>query len=134
MSPTQAEPRERNAKNPLEWVVFGLSCLLVLGAVAFLILTAITRKDGPADLRITVGEISTRADSTLVTIILTNEGTKTAAAVKIHLTATYPSEERESDVDVDFVPRGGRREAIAVFSGTERPIQITPKVVGYVEP
>lgn len=134
MSHNRSESRERNAKNPLEWVVFGLSCLLVLGAVAFLILTAMTRKDGPADLRIAVSEITSRGDSTLVTIILTNEGTKTAAAVKVHLTATYPSEERESDVDVDFVPRGGRREAIAVFSGTEKPLTITPKVVGYVEP
>jgi len=134
MSQNKSEPRERNAKNPLEWTVFGLSCLLVLGAVGFLILTAITRKDGPADLRIAIGEITTRADSTLVTVILTNEGTKTAAAVKIHLTATYPAEERGSDVDVDFVPRGGRREAIAVFSGKERPIQVIPKVIGYVEP
>lgn len=134
MSHRQSEQRDRNTKNPLEWVVFGLSCLLVIGAVSFLIFTAITRKDGPADLRISIGDISTRGDSTLVEIILTNEGTKTAAAVKVHLTATYGTEERESDVDIDFVPRGGKREAIAVFSGTERPATITPKVVGYVEP
>lgn len=134
MSPQKSAQPERNGKNVLEWMVFGMSCLLVLGAVGYLLLTAITRKDGPADLRVGIGEISTRGDSTMATIILTNEGSKTAAAVKIHLTATYPSEERESDVDVDFIPRGGRREAIAVFSGTERPIQITPKVIGYVEP
>jgi len=134
MSQNPSEPPDRNTKNRLEWTVFGISSLLVLGAVGFLILTAVTRKDGPADLRIAIGEISTRSDSTLVTVIITNEGTKTAAAVKIHLTATYPAEERESDVDVDFVPRGGRREAIAVFSGTERPLKVVPKVVGYVEP
>ena len=134
MSHHASHSSDRNAKNPLEWVVFGISCLLVFGALGFLLLTAVTRKDGPADLRIAVGEISTRGDSTHVQIILTNEGTKTAAAVKVHLTATYGTEERESDVDVDFVPRGGKREAIAVFSGTETPGKITPKVVGYVEP
>lgn len=134
MSHHPSNSPDRNAKNPLEWVVFGLSCLLVLGAVGFLVLTAITRKDGPADLRIAIGEITTRGESTHVQIILTNEGTKTAAAVKVRLTATYGTEERESDVDVDFVPRGGKREAVAVFSGIGRPEQITPKVVGYVEP
>lgn len=134
MSHHPSTPSDRNAKNPLEWVVFGISCLLVVGSVGFLLLTAVTRKDGPADLRIAVGEITTKGDSTHVQIVLTNEGTKTAAAVKVHLTASYGNEERGSDVDVDFVPRGGKREAIAVFSGTERPGQITPKVVGYVEP
>lgn len=134
MSQNRSETSDRNTKNPLEWVVFGLSCLLVIGAVGFLIFTAVTRKDGPADLRIAIGDIGTRGDSTVVQVILTNEGTRTAAAVKVHLTATYGTEVRESDVDVDFVPRGGRREAVAVFSGTERPSQITPKVVGYVEP
>jgi uncharacterized protein (TIGR02588 family) len=131
--PSEAES-DRNGKNPLEWTVFAISTLLVLGAIAFLTYSAIAGADRPADLSVTIGEIANRSGSTVVGINLKNDGLRTAAEVNVEVIARYGTEEKISTVLIDFIPKGGHREGFVIFPGTQAPDAITPRVLGYVEP
>lgn len=132
-SPT-ANSSNHHGKNALEWAVFGLSTLLVLGAIGFLIYSAVAGDDRPADLRVSIKKVSTRSGTTVAEVDLRNEGLRTAAEVTVEVTARYGDEEKISTVLIDFVPKGGSREGILIFPGTQAPDQLTPRILGYVEP
>lgn len=134
MSSATPHPSKPHGKNALEWVVFGFSTLLVLGAIGFLIYSAIAGDDRPADLRVSIKKVSVRSGTTVAEVDLRNEGLRTAAEVTVEVTATYGSEEKISTVLIDFVPKGGSREGILIFPGTRTPDQLTPRILGYVEP
>lgn len=124
----------RNTKNPLEWLVFGLSFLLVAGVVAFLGWSAITSEDRPAAFQVETDSPIQVSGSIVVPIRVKNTGSTTAAEVTVAITARYASSEKESTLTIDFVPHGGTRHARAIFDGPETPVGITARVAGYVEP
>lgn len=127
-------PHDRNTKNPLEWVVFAISSLLVLGVIGFLIWN-ITASDGkPAAFAISIGPTTSTSDSSVIQIKVTNSGSNTAAEVNVAVLARYPSGDRETTLTIDFIPRGGTREGYAVFEGPGKPDAITARVLGYIEP
>lgn len=132
MSPSHQT--DRNTKNPLEWIIFGLSCLLVAAAVGILLLDAIRQNDEPASLRAKIGEVIKKEGLLVIPVTLTNDGARTAAEVRIEVEADFPSGRKTTELAFDFVPRGGSREGFAAFAGEETPSAITPRVTGYVEP
>ena len=134
MTSEPASKSNRNTKNLLEWTVFFLSGLLVLGVIGYLIHSAAFGKSGPASVSIKVGEVREAGSATIVTLLLSNEGARTAAEVAVAVTAKFPAAEKESTMVIDFIPKGGRREAIAVFSEPGKPTEIKPRVLGYIEP
>ncbi|RYD38214.1 MAG: hypothetical protein EOP87_01995 [Verrucomicrobiaceae bacterium] len=125
---------DRNTKNPLEWAVFGLSLVLVAGVVAFLAWSSIAMEDRPAAFRVETGDAIRVSGSTVVPVHITNTGSTTAAEVNVSVTARYASGEKESTLTIDFIPRGGSRDAHAVFAGMEKPSSVTARVTGYIEP
>ena len=125
---------DRNTKNPLEWAVFGTSALLVAGVVAFLGWTAITLEDKPAAFHMETGDAIQVSGNTVVPVRITNTGSTTAAEVTVVVTASYASGEKECTLTIDFIPRGGSRDAHVVFGGTEQPSTLTHRVTGYIEP
>jgi uncharacterized protein (TIGR02588 family) len=124
----------RNTKNPLEWAVFGTSLLLVAGVIAFLGWSAFALEDMPAAFKVKTGGPIQVSGTTVVPVHITNTGSITAAEVNVVVAARYSSGERESTLTIDFIPRGGSREAHAVFAGVERPTTVTARVAGYIEP
>ncbi|MBX3742951.1 MAG: hypothetical protein KF712_18345 [Akkermansiaceae bacterium] len=124
----------RNTKNPLEWAVFGISVLLVAGMVAFLGWDAFALEDGPAAFHVKTGDAMQVSGTTVVPVHITNTGSTTAAEVMVVVTAGFASGEKESTLTIDFIPRGGSREARAVFAGTEQPTALAARVAGYIEP
>ena len=133
-SESKEKDSNRHGKNKLEWVVFALSSLLVIGALSFLVFSAITGENKPADVQVKVGNLTVRGASTIVTLAISNVGSKTASEVNISVIAKYGDKETESTVVVDFVPKGSNREAIVVFAGDQKPNEIIPRIIGYVEP
>ncbi len=134
MSEDSKNSSDRNTKNLLEWIVFGISTLLVIAALAFLTYTAAFGDDRPADLHIGIQNSESRSSSTVVTLLIKNTGSKTASEVTVEVIARYGDEEKISAVVIDFVPKGGEREAIVVFPGKVKPDEILPRIQGYVEP
>jgi uncharacterized protein (TIGR02588 family) len=124
----------RNTKNPLEWIVFGLSCLLVAAAVGILLMDSIRQNDEPSILRAKAGEATRKGGLMIIPVTLTNSGAKTAADVRIEVEAVFPSGRKTTELAFDFVPRGGSREGFVVFAGEEKPSAVMPRVAGYVAP
>lgn len=125
---------DRNTKNPLEWVVFGISSLLVLGVIGFLSWNIIASDDKPATFEIEIGSTTSTPDSSVIQVKVTNSGSHTAAEVNVAVLARYPSGEKETTLTIDFIPRGGTRDGYAVFEGAGKPDAITARVLGYIEP
>ncbi len=126
---------EHNGKNPLEWTVFTLSGLLVAGVVAFLIWNVIALEERPASFEIEIGGIVQSDGSSMVPLKVKNTGSATAAEVTVTVTARHAAgREEESILTIDFIPRGGTREARAVFQGPEKPLSVSARVGGYIEP
>jgi uncharacterized protein (TIGR02588 family) len=120
-----------HGKNALEWAVFALSALLVLSVVGFLGYNAVRGGEGGAHLKCTIASAKALGeDSTEVLVVVENHGPKTAAEVNV----TVKGGDAEATFTVDFIPRGGKREGIAVFEGRHDAAGITARVTGYVEP
>lgn len=129
-----SKPNERNTKNVLEWVVFGISCVLVSASVGFLAIQAIQHHQDHADLRVQPGEVILRKGVAIVPIKLTNHGSVTAAEVTIEVEAAFPSGPKTAGFSVDYIPRGGTREGFVVFDEPIAPTEIRSRVAGYTEP
>ena len=129
-----AKPKDRNAKNVLEWVVFAISSLLVAGVVGFLVWNTLAGNGRPMDFRIEIGSVTTLPESSVVQVKVTNTGSRTAAEVNLSIIARYPGGEKETGLTIDFIPRGGTRDGYAVFQGQGTPEDITARVQGYIEP
>lgn len=128
------KPTDRNTKNPLEWVVFAISALLVAGVIGFLGWNIFSSDDKPAAFRIEIGSVTVLPESSVVQVKVTNIGSRTAAEVNLSILARYPAGEKEAGLTIDFIPRGGTRDGYAVFEGMGKPEDVTARVLGYIEP
>lgn len=125
---------DRNPKNVLEWTVFGISCLLILGVFGYLIMDALRTRDPHPRLKTEIASIEKQSDRTVVEIEVTNEGGSTAADLSVQLIADFPSGKQETEVEFDFIPRNGTRRARVEFLTGETARAVTPGIHGYREP
>jgi uncharacterized protein (TIGR02588 family) len=130
------EKRSRVEKNRLEWIVFGLGLVLVLGTVGFLLWDSLQGKSSdPPDLSVTLGRPEPRGESWAVPVTVRNRGGETAEGARVVVTLELPGGgKEEAEYDVAFVPRGSQREGWVHFLHPPGTGRLTGRVSGYEKP
>jgi len=122
-------------KNWLEWMVFGFSSLLIVSVIGFLVYESATIGDAPPDIRLRIGPPEARSGYFAVPIEAMNEGDQTAEGVHIEVVLkTAAGEEERADLEVQFLPRRGAREAWVTFKSDPLKGSLEARVLGYEKP
>lgn len=122
-------------KNWFEWTVFGISAVLVLGTLAFLVSDASTART-PPDVIVEVGEAVPGTGGHRLPIAIINRGGETAEEVHVEVMMESGSGGKETaEVVIAFLPRGSRREAWVTFREDPRSARtIEARARGYEVP
>lgn len=122
-------------KNWLEWTIFGVSLLLVLGTIGLLIGAAVTGDNGPPAIRIELGEASAQGERYTVPVTAINDGGATAADVHLRIELhRQGAEPEEGELTIQYLPRHARREGWVTFGSDPRRGTLVPRVLGYEKP
>lgn len=123
------------AASPWEWVVAGIGAVLVVAAIGYLIYFAQVTPSGPALIALEQGPIERNGDGYVVTVVVTNEGATTAAAVEIEGVLSRGGVAIETaSATLDYVPRFSHRNAGLYFDTDPRTVDFTMRALGYTEP
>lgn len=119
----------------LEWTILGVSVVLVVGLVGYLVVAGLTN-DGPPAFRteIQAADASASTDGGwLVPLRVMNDGGEAAVAVVIEGTATVAGVNESSQLVVDVVAAGSAVDLVLGFSA--RPDgEIHVRIVGFETP
>ena len=122
-------------KNWLEWSVFGVGLVLVVGTLGFLFYDGVRARDAEPDVRIRLGTPEQRGGQFVVPVVVTNEGGATAEGVQVEVILEQNGEERErGEFGVAFLPRRSTREGFVSFRTDPHAAQLKPRVLGYEKP
>lgn len=129
--------KQTDPKNWLEWCVFAVSCVLVLGTVAALVAqwwNAGTRQ--PPRITLTLGASTSGPGYYAMQVQAMNRGEETAEDVLIQVTLERHDGGREqSQLRIQYLPRGARREGWVTFeSDPAQARKIYARPLGYEKP
>lgn len=113
-----------------EWMVAGVSALVILGAIGFLALRAV-RPDAPPDLVAVVDTVAARAAGWTVRVRVENRGDRAAAAVEVE---GRLGQGEESGFTLDLVAGHSTRHGALYFSADPRAGPIVLRVRGHADP
>jgi uncharacterized protein (TIGR02588 family) len=117
-------------KNGLEWLVFGLSLVLLLGTIVYLAIDALGDAGRPAEITIEFGEVSADGPQFRVPVQVTNGGDEAAEQVEIRITSGGES----TGLIIALLPSKSSAAGHVDFEGDPRPAGLQGRVVGYLEP
>lgn len=100
-------------KNALEWVVFGISTLLVLALLGFLGYTSWSYTDSPAHIEFHLGEPTKIGKSWQVEVEVQNQGGHAAEGVEVEV--EWSAQKQTARFVLPHLPRQGKRVGYAVF-------------------
>jgi uncharacterized protein (TIGR02588 family) len=135
--PAQRKPQAREAKNPLEWAVFGVGLALLLATVGALVWDAARGADGPPEPVVSLrAPQRTAAGTHRVPVVVVNRGGETAvgAQIEVVLHGADGGERERAELTLDYLPRGSRREAEVFFRADPAGGRLAARVVGYQLP
>lgn len=125
---------DHTGKNALEWSVFTLSSILVIGVFGWLIYSASRMTDPEARLAATAGQPVEKDGWYQVPVKVTNHGGLTASGVEVIVSAMIDGKEEDASFTLDFVPKGGSRQGAVTFKTGRPPQNSAPKIIGFSEP
>lgn len=125
---------DRISKNPLEWIVFGVSLVLVVVTIGLLAMAAIHSRGGPARLSVSTGKPVVTDNRIDIPVVIRNDGESVAANVEIRIRIGQGADVQEAGFTLDFVPRGANRKGNVTFQGNNPDIVPESRIVGYGEP
>lgn len=123
-------PAQQRLIGTVEWAIAGVSGLLVLLLVGYLILVALTDHGGAPRLVVTM-EALDQSRPGYVPVTVRNEGGGSAAAVRI---AGVLADGTEATADLDYSPARSASGATLVFPRAVSPDEITLRVLGFSDP
>lgn len=142
MNQEKEAPKETVAleKNPLEWVIFGISLILVLSVLGYLGREILFFDEAPPHIVLQLGKprpLQKPANEAefIVMVTASNQGRQTAEGVHIEVEMQRGSEKPETaDFDIAFLPRGSSREGYVAFKGQPEGVKLEARVLGYEIP
>ena len=122
-------------KHPLEWIVFAVSLVVVLGTLGLLVRDAVSGEDAPAALSVELGRPEPRGGTWAVPVTVRNQGDETAEGVHVEVTLETPGKPIETaDFEAAFVPRRSQREGWVTFRSDPARGRLSGRAVGYESP
>lgn len=123
-------------KNWLEWSVFAVSSVLVVGVLSVLAYDGWTAPLTPPSLEVHVGLPEYRVGYYAVPVTVKNQGFQTAEAVQIQVQLTKHDGSKElGDLKIEFVPRQSLRRGFVTFESDPRTAKsITARPLAYRTP
>ena len=123
-------------KNWLEWSVFAVSAVLLLGVFAFLGYDWIVSEGDPAEIEVRLGTPEAHDGYYALPVTFQNAGGQSVEDLQLDVTLMEGGEEGESaSITVPFLPRDSTRNGWVVFSSNpDDADEIQTRVVSYVVP
>lgn len=123
-------------KNWLEWLVFGLSLVLVIGTLGYLVYNGATSAKTPANIELELGKPQRQRNRFIIPVSVTNNSDTTAETVQIEVTLEKSGIEQESaQLEIGFLPRQSKREGWVTFQTDPRTVEETKaRVLGFEQP
>ena len=116
-------------------VLAALGLIFVLASFGLMVREAVTAGKRVPQLSISVGEIAPAAQGYLVNVVIENRGNATAAALVVRGTLKRDGKDVEtSEVTVDYVSAGSRRDIALFFTNDPRQGDLAVRPLGYIEP
>jgi uncharacterized protein (TIGR02588 family) len=131
--PKAAQPE---APHPLEWVIGGISGLLIIALLGYLGYRAMSADGRPPDFAATVESVERAGDVFHVSIAVTNPGDETVAGLVVQATLDSAGEMIETgEIEFDYLPAGSTRRGAFVFKNDPaRAGELRLFVLGYTDP
>ncbi|MBE9020553.1 hypothetical protein C7Y66_25790 [Chroococcidiopsis sp. CCALA 051] len=123
-------------KNWLEWIVFGISLILVLFTLGYIVYDGATLGETPPNIELQLGQPQPQSDRFIVPVTATNRGDETAETVQIEVTLNSDGREEETaEFEIAFLPRHSTRRGWVTFQTDPRTVaQIEARVLGFEKP
>ena len=122
---------DKPRKNPLEWVVFAFSLVLVLGTLGFLGYETLVVPMTPPRLEAHLGKLEIRGSLMFVAVTVENDGATTATNVEVEVKSR---DGQSAGFTLQHVPRNGKREGWVSFEAPLDKSQLQARVAGYQIP
>lgn len=132
MNDETTKNEQQNGKNALEWTVFALSLILIVGVLGFLGFEALSGASTPPRLQISLGEPLKAGKQMLIPVRVENRGATTAAGVEIEVSRRGRDE--KAAFVLPHVPRGGQRDGWVAFDAPLNKAELEARITGYQEP
>lgn len=125
----------RVEKNELEWIVFAVSLVVVLGTVGLLAYDMVQGESSPPELVVELGPPRRQAQGWAVPVTVRNVGGETAEGAQVEVTLAVPGRPVErGEIDMAFVPADSRREGFVTFTADPARGRLAGRVVGFEKP
>ncbi len=127
--------KKKQQKNWLEWVVLVVATMLVFATIGFLIYDAITAKDTPPDITVSLGKVEQREGHFAIPLTAKNRGAQTAEDVRIEVVAGQGNQQEKAAIEFPYLPGKSTVNGWVTFTkdpGKADTLQI--RVLGYGTP
>ena len=123
-------------KNWLEWLVFGLSLLLLLSILGYLVYQTMVHKPGEPDIYAEAKADPSRLSPNRFKVSVYNQGGATAEEVLVEFILYKTGEELEkSELLIAFSPKQSKREGWVTFTNNPQVADsVIARVVSYKKP
>lgn len=122
-------------KNILEWVVFAVSLILVMGVIGYLSYDAATLGNNQPDIQVSLGASEQRTQGFVIPVTIRNTGDETAEGVRVEVQLKLNGADAETgELEFPFVPRGGQREGYVAFNRDPNTGRLETRILGYEKP
>lgn len=119
----------------MEWLLAGVSALLLAGMVGYLAWEGLARPEGPPQVSVQAGEPRPVAGGFLVEFTARNDGRSSAANVQIvGELGTPPDVLERAEAVLDYVPQGSTRKGWLTFRRDPAGHGLAVMVGGQTEP
>lgn len=127
--------KERPHTPPAEWVVAGLSALLVLGMLGYTLRAGLADTELPPELTVRVDSVVPSPAGHLVMFTVRNGGGATAADVSVQGSLSRGDAPAEtSEATLDYVPISASKAGGLIFSTAPSPDSLEIRVTGFEIP
>lgn len=118
-----------------EWIIAGIGCLALLAVLVYLLIDAVSGRNGAAQLVVLPVEVSATEGGYVVEFSASNRAGKSVAAVEITGELRDGDEVvEESSATIDYIPQNSERLGALIFRSNPEAHDLRLFARGYVEP
>jgi uncharacterized protein (TIGR02588 family) len=118
-----------------EWIVAGISCLVLLAVLGYLVVDGLSGRNGMAQLVVLPVEIAATDAGYVVEFSASNRAGKSVAAVEINGELRDGDEViEESSATLDYIPQDSERLGALIFRRNPKALELRLFASGYTEP